>query len=287
MPTFVEKLHKLKKGLKSSSRDTYIRNIRRLRKVNNTLPVPDNDADWLKSKKLFAWFDKQGLSIRRHMATAARVALAVYDVQSEEWKKRQATAMKQFDTQRRERHLTDKQKSQLPAKGFDALRDIIGQMKKELRHILSRKSEDWSISDMLRVQDLIIISLYYDHPLRLDYATLTIGSDDGNSIYKRMKKPRGWHIKLTEYKTAKSLGDKVIKPNTANQRLLNKFIPAVKNLTKHGFMLTNKSHKRMTKQVLSKRLMQITKKRIGKVFSVQLLRILFAMKNRDVLETAK
>ena len=43
----------------------------------------------------------------------------------------------------------------------------------------------------------------------------------------------------------------------------------------------------MSKQVLSKRLMEITRKKIGKSFSVQLLRILYAMRNRDVIETAK
>ena len=43
----------------------------------------------------------------------------------------------------------------------------------------------------------------------------------------------------------------------------------------------------MSKQVLSKKLMSITKKRIGKIFSVQLIRILYAMRNRGVLESAK
>lgn len=288
MSSFVDKLARVKKDIKPSSRATYLRNIKRLRKVHNKLPVPDSDGSWLKKKNLFEWFDKQTLSVRRHMATAAQVALKIYKLSSDEWKERQAKSMKQFDTERRERQLTDKQKALLPKKGFDALREIIGHMKKEFRHILAKKADDWSLSDLLRVQDLVIISLYYDHPLRLDYATLSIGStESGNSVYKNMTKPRGWHIKLSVYKTAKSLGEKVFKPNSANQRLLNKFIPAVKNMTTHGFLLTNKSKARMTKQVLSKRLMTITKKRIGRSFSVQLLRILFAMKNRDVLETAK
>ena len=83
------------------------------------------------------------------------------------------------------------------------------------------------------------------------------------------------------------MGKKIFKPNTSNQRLLNKFIPGVKELTKHGFLLTNQTGEKMSKQVLSKKLMSITKKRIGRSFSVQLLRILFAMKNRDILESAK
>ena len=43
----------------------------------------------------------------------------------------------------------------------------------------------------------------------------------------------------------------------------------------------------MSKQVLSKTLMKITRRRIGKTFSTQMIRILYAMKNRDVIESAK
>jgi hypothetical protein len=61
----------------------------------------------------------------------------------------------------------------------------------------------------------------------------------------------------------------------------------VELLTEHGYLLSNQSKQKMTKQVLSKKLMALTKRRIGKTFSVQLLRILYAMKHRDVLESAK
>jgi len=287
MPTFGDKLKAAKKELKSSSIETYMRNIRRLRKVHGELPIPVKESKWLTETKLFTWYDKQKLSVRRHMATAASVALKVYKKESEEWKKRQQKSMKEFDEERRERKLTDKQKAKMPSKGFDVLKGVISTMKKELRHVLAKKYDEWSMSDLLRVQDLIIISLYYNYPLRLDYATLNIRKRaNGNSIFQNMSKPRGWHITLREYKTAKSIGEKTIKPNTANQRLLNKFVPAVKHLTTHNFLLTNQNKGKMSKQVLSKRLMAITKRRIGKDFSVQLLRILFAMKNRGVLETA-
>ena len=52
-------------------------------------------------------------------------------------------------------------------------------------------------------------------------------------------------------------------------------------------VLSNKKGGKMSKQVLSKTLMRITSSRIGKKFSVQLLRILYAMKNRDIIESAK
>ena len=285
--TFEKKLRELKKGLKESSVNTYLRNIKRLRKVEHTLPIPEKDHKWLLEKKVFDWIDKQPLSIRRHLSTAATIALKVYGKKDERWSKRQKGSMKEFDDNRRKRVLTDKQKAALPKKGFGAIKSVVAQMRKELKHILSKPSDNWTKPEMLRVQDMLILSLYSDHPLRLDYATLQIGKSEKNCIYKNMGKPKGWHINLSDYKTEKSMGKQTIKPNVSNQRLLNKFVPAVKRLTDHGNLLTNKSGGKMSKQVLSKRLTFLTKHRIGKGFSVQLLRILYAMQHRKVLETAK
>ena len=284
--TFSDRLRTKKKDITKSSQETYLRNIRRLRKVSNDLPIPAKDHKWLVSKKLFAWFDKQPLSVRRHMANAAIQGLYVYGAkENKEWKKRQRASMEEFDTQRRKRELTPAQKSKIPERGFDSLKRVIKIMKKELKHVLA--SID-TLSDLLRVQALLILALYSEFPLRLDYADLrTENVKARNSIYKNGKKPRGWHIVLHEFKTVKSLGSKTFKPGPANQRLLNRFIPAVKKLTEHGFLLTNRKGEKMSKQVLSKTLMKLTKKRIGKAFGTQLLRILYGMKNRDVLESAK
>jgi hypothetical protein len=221
------------------------------------------------------------------MSTAAQVALDVYGKKSEAWKTRQSDSMKEFDKDRRERKLTQKMKDKIPAKGFDVLKGVISTMKKELRHILVKPPKDWSFQDLTRVQELVILSLYYNFPLRLDYATLETKKTDGNCIYKNTKKPRGWHIQLKEYKTSKTMGTKVFKPNVSNQRLLNKFVPATELLTDHGYLLSNQSKQKMSKQVLSKKLHALTKRRIGKTFSTQLLRILYAMKNRGILESAK
>ena len=283
--TFKEKLDRVKKDIKQASRDTYLRNIRRLRKVKHELPVPDSHG-WLVEKSLVAWFDKQPLNVRRHLATAAQTALKVYGKESDTWSKRQSTAMKEFDDDRRKRQLTEKQKKQMPKDGFDSLKHVISSLRKELRHLMSSPKE-WSVKDLVRVQELVIISLYYDYPLRLDYADLKIDSDEGNFISKSKRKPRGFFITLREYKTAKTLGTQKFKLNRVNQRLLNKFIPQVRRLTTHGYLLTNSAGNKMSKQVLSKTLQHSTKKRIGREFSVQLLRILYAMKNRGVIESAK
>ena len=283
--TFKEKLDRVKKDIKQASRDTYLRNIRRLRKVKHELPVPDSHG-WLVEKSLVAWFDKQPLNVRRHLATAAQTALKVYGKESDAWSKRQSTAMKEFDDDRRKRQLTEKQKKQMPKDGFDSLKHVISSLRKELRHLMSSPKE-WSVKDLVRVQELVIISLYYDYPLRLDYADLKIDSDEGNFISKSKRKPRGFFITLREYKTAKTLGTQKFKLNRVNQRLLNKFIPQVRRLTTHGYLLTNSAGNKMSKQVLSKTLQHSTKKRIGREFSVQLLRILYAMKNRGVIESAK
>ena len=113
MTTFGEKLRAKKKNIKSTSVDTYLRNIRRLRKVKHALPIPESDHKWLLDKALLAWFDKQTLNIRRHLGTAAQVSLDVYGKKSAEWKKRSTGAMQEFDADRRKRVLTSKQKSKV------------------------------------------------------------------------------------------------------------------------------------------------------------------------------
>ena len=283
--SFKEKLNRVKKDIKQASRDTYLRNIRRLRKVRHELPIPDTH-NWIVEKPLIAWFDKQPLNIRRHLATAAQTALKVYGKESDAWVKRQSAAMKEFDDDRRKRQLTEKQKKQMPKDGFDSLKHVISSLRKELKHLMSTPKE-WALKDLLRVQELVIISLYYDYPLRLDYADIHIDSEEGNFLKKNRRKPQGYFLTLREFKTVSSLGTQKFKLNRVNQRLLNKFLPQVRRLTKHGYLLTNTGGNKMSKQVLSKTLQASTKKRIGREFSVQLLRILFAMKNRGVIESAK
>ena len=284
--SFEAKLREKKKGIKTQSVDTYLRNIRRLRRAKFELPIPPASHTWLLDKKLFTWVDNQPLSIRRHMTTAAQVALGVYGKESDKWKDRQKTAMKLFDADRAKRILTPKQKARIPSRGFASLKRVIRNMKKELAHVLNSPVGDWSFSDLRRVQELVIVAVYENFPLRLDYATLETEKTGGNCLFKQLKKPRGWHVQLTTFKTDKSLGKQLFKFNAANQRLLNKFVPAVKRLTTHGFFLSNANKGKLSKQGLSKRLMATTKKRIGRSFSTQLIRVLFAMQNRDVIESA-
>ena len=287
MTTFDEKLREAKKNLKASSVETYLRNIRRLRKVHEKLPIPADSHKWLLKKVLFKWFDDQPLKIRRHMATAAVVALKVFGVENKDWAKRQNQSMKEFDEQRNKRELTDAQKKLVPTKGFAALKRVVQTMKRVLQHLLKKPNTEWTFAELMRIQDLIIISCYENYPLRLDYATLkTEKSESENCIYKKLKKPRGYHITLFDFKTSKTLGPKTFKLSAANQRLLNKFVPAVKRLTEHGFFLSNRDKHKLSKQSLSKHLLRITKKHLSKSFSVQFLRILFAMQNRGIITSA-
>ena len=126
--TFIDKLREKKSSLKKSSQDTYIRNIKRLRKVKGELPIPEKDHKWLVAKALFAWYDKEPLSVRRHMSNAANIALGIYGKENKEWKKRQRSSMEEFDEKRRKRELTPAQKAKIPAKGFDSLKKVIVQM---------------------------------------------------------------------------------------------------------------------------------------------------------------
>ena len=297
MSTFESKLRKFKKGIKSTSVDTYLRNIKRLYLLSphssSKKEIPENDSKWLKSKDLLSKVKKEPLNIRRHLTNAAKVSLGVYKEESEEWNALQKSSMKEFDELRKERKMSQKQKDKIPKQGFSALGKVAKQMKKELSHILTTPHKDWKLKDLMRVQELLVISLYEDRPLRLDFATLRVGQNEEkeqekeeNKIFKK-KKPKGWRITLSDFKTSGSLGTQEFKLNLKNQRLLNKFIPASQRLTTHGYLLSNRNGGKMSKQVLSKLITKITRHRIGKGFSVQLIRILFAMQHRKTLETAQ
>ena len=71
--TFKQQLDKVKKHVKPASRETYLRNIRRLRKATGQLPIPST-SKWLTEARLLKWYDSQPLNIRRHLSTAAKVA---------------------------------------------------------------------------------------------------------------------------------------------------------------------------------------------------------------------
>ena len=102
MSTFFDKLKKNRTNIKESSLNTYIRNIRRLYKVYNKLPIPPSNSKWL-NKKLLKWFDDQSLSVRRHLANAAIISLKVYDKDDDQWQKRHIAAMKEFEEKREKR----------------------------------------------------------------------------------------------------------------------------------------------------------------------------------------
>ena len=102
MSTFFDKLKKNRTNIKESSLNTYIRNIRRLYKVYNKLPIPPSNSKWL-NKKLLKWFDDQSLSVRRHLANAAIISLKVYNEDDNEWQKRHIAAMKEFEEKREKR----------------------------------------------------------------------------------------------------------------------------------------------------------------------------------------
>ena len=126
---FIEKLKAAKKNLKASSITTYERNIRRLYKASGGEgAIPEKDHKWINKKSLVAWYKEQPLSVRRHMSNAAIIALQVYKKKSKQWQRRQKTDMQEFDANRNKRELSDKQKSKIPAKGFESLKSAVNVM---------------------------------------------------------------------------------------------------------------------------------------------------------------
>ena len=93
---------------------------------------------------------------------------------------------------------------------------------------------------------------------------------------------------MREYKTAKTRGEVQIKMSRPVSLAFTKVTPWIKELTKHGKLLTNIRGGALSRNGLSKLLTRLTEKLLGnKGFSASLIRVLKSTKHRDILEKSK
>ena len=283
---FYEKLHKTSQNLSVQSVYVYLRNISRLRGLLHDSEELPESGKWLLEKKLLSKFDTLDLNKRRLMSVAAVKALKAYGLSSPEWNKRLARASDAYDKQRKKRHITKKESSNWPSKGFQSLRDAAKDEKLLIKKVL--KKPEKNLKDLIRIQNWVILFLYSFHPIRLDFADVflekPVKDKKENYLFKVPRK--GWVLTLRKYKTAKFRGETQIKIARAPSRALTLFVPLVKQLTTHGKLLTNSTGGPLSRNGLSKLLKKLTKKHLGVGFSASLIRVLFSTENIKTIEDA-
>ena len=284
---FYTKLKKVSPKVTDQTLYVYLRNVTRLYKLTHDSDTIPTSGTWVNEKKLYEAFDKLELSKRRLLSVAAVKASQAYGLKSDvEWQKRLAYASDAYDKARTKRHVTEKEKGKWPD-SLDALAKAAKLQKVESRRSLKKTNR--KLKDLLSIQKWVILVLYANHPIRLDFADVHVKKPEANTqenyLYRERRK--GWTLTLRKYKTAKYRGESIIKMKRQVSMALTKFIPIVQELTDHGKLLTNSKGKPLTRNGLSKLLTKLTKYHLGKKgFSASLIRVLNATKHKNILEKA-
>ena len=144
-----------------------------------------------------------------------------------------------------------------------------------------------NLSELDKLQRYVVMRLSSLHALRLDWADVKLGKpgkEQVNYLYKDSRK--GWQLIMRKYKTAKVMGQQNIKLSRAASLVLTMFVPIVKAKTEHGYLLSTKGGKKLSRKGLSNLLSRTTEKYIGKRISAQIIRVLKATKFKKQTEEA-
>ena len=273
----------------ASTVTTYVHNVFRLArvhdsKVTDTGKLPQGHS-WLTSKGLLDKVSKMKLGPRRILSLAAVKALhALKAPKSEKWSEMMKKSSEEYDDVRDKRMKTPREQARWPKKGYDALRIAADKLRGETQKYFNKVK---NTSELYSLQRYVIIRLYSLHALRLDWADVKLSKPDktqSNFLYKDTRK--GWQLVMRKYKTAKVMGQQNIKLSRAASLVLTMFVPLVKAKTDHGYLLSTKGGKKLSRKGLSNLLSRTTEKYIGKRISAQIIRVLKATKFKKQTEDA-
>ena len=285
---FRKKMEAVCERCSASTITTYIHNVFRLARVYDskvTDTLPKGGAKWINSKELFKKVKAMKLGPRRLLSLAAVKALHALGAPKEgKWTDMMKGSSEEYDKVREKRMKTPREQERWPKKGYDSLRLAADKLRTETQDLQKNVK---NLSQLYKLQRYVIIRLYSQHALRLDWADVKLGkptSEQVNFLYKDSRK--GWQLIMRKYKTAKVMGQQNIKLSRAASLVLTMFVPFVKDKTSHGYLLSTKNGKKLSRKGLSNLLSRTTEKYIGKRLSAQLIRVLKATKFRKQTEEA-
>ena len=284
---FRKKMESVCSRCTESTITTYVHNVFRLARVHDskiTDTLPKGHA-WINSKGLIEKVSKMKLGPRRILSLAAVKALhALGAPKSEKWSEMMKKSSEEYDDVRNKRMKTPREQARWPKKGYDALRIAADKLRGETQRYFSGVK---TLSELYKLQRYVIMRLYSLHALRLDWADVKLGKPGKEQVnYLHKDKRKGWQLIMRKYKTAKVMGQQNIKLSRAASLVLTMFVPIVKDKTSHGYLLSTKSGKKLSRKGLSNLLSRTTEKYIGKRISAQIIRVLKATKFKKQTEEA-
>ena len=262
-------LEKACTNCKQSSIKTYWANIRALSRVAGHAEMPAGGA-WL-TDKLLARVSSMPLIRFKRFATAGVKAAQMYKVKRPKWGKAMSAATERYARIRESGKRTTREAANWPKEGYHAMSTLAQSLHSELDHLENKKQ--WSNSDLYHYQRFLIVLFYSRHALRGDLAEVRHKKPFGPNWIQ--KQGSGYKLHIGEHKTSRAHGAIQLKLGPAITKALNTFLPQLRRLTTHGFLLTTlRTGNRLQRQDMLRLIRNTTKERLGKNIGVQLIRVL-------------
>ena len=276
-------LEKACPGCKASSVTTYWANIKALSKVAGHDAVPAG-AGWLNAKLLGA-VRQMPLGKFKRMSTAGVKAAQMYKVKRPKWNQAMSEATDRYNRVRESGKRTKREAQNWPKGGYKALDALAKELHTELQHL--EKARSWTRSDLYHYQRYLIVLFYSKHVLRGDLADVRHKKPYGpNYITKGVRRQYKMHI--GEHKTSRAHGAIQLDLGPEITAALNTFLPHLRRLTKHGYLLsTLRTGNRLQRQDMLRLIRNTTKERLGKNIGVQLIRVLKVTGAASQIDAAK
>ena len=263
------KLQKACVGCKESSIKTYWANIKALSRLAGHDVVPGS-ASWLSDKLLKRVLEEPIIRAKR-FTTAGVKAAQMYKRKAKNWIKAMSDVTERYATQRQSGKRTKREASNWPEGGYKALTKLAQDLHSELDHL--EKKKQWNTRDLYHYQRYLIVLFYSKHALRGDLADVRISKPFGPNWLKGSATKYQLHV--GEHKTSRSNGPIKLSLGPEIGKALDVFLPQVRRLNKHGYLLsTLRTGARLQRQDMLRLIRNVTKDRLGKNIGVQIIRVL-------------
>ena len=254
---------------KPSSIKTYWANIQALGRVAGLDGMPAGAA-WL-NEKLLARIAAMPLNRYKRFTTAGVKAAQMYKVKRPSWGRAMSEATEKYARIRESGKRTKREHENWPQQGYKALGTLAKTLLSELDHLEKKKL--WSNSDLYHYQRYLIVLFYSKHALRGDLADVRQKKPFGpNWVQARGS---GYKLHIGEHKTSRAHGAIELNMGPEISRALDAFLPQLRRLTSHGYLLsTLRTGNRLQRQDMLRLIRNTTRERLGKNIGVQLIRVL-------------
>ena len=163
---------------------------------------------------------------------------------------------------------TKREHAHWPKEGDRALATLAKTLHSELEHLEKKKM--WNRSDLYHYQKFLIVLFY---SLRGDLADVRHKKPLGPNWIQA--KGSGYKLHIGEHKTSRAHGAIELTLGPEISKALHVFMPQLRRLTKHGYLLsTLRTGNRLQRQDMLRLIRNTTKDRLGKNIGVQLIRVL-------------